>query len=249
MNFVKMHGLGNDFIVIDEREEAFEGDRSKFAEEYCNRNFGIGADGVLWIQDSEKADVKVVMRNSDGSSMEMCGNGIRCIARFLIDAGHDGVVKAETDAGIIEIEQVGDLYRVNMGMADELGAGVVKGYDVVNISMGNPHAVIFEDVVDWKEAGKEIEHDSAYPDRTNVEFVTVKGKDRIKVNVWERGAGATLACGTGACAALVAASSAGKTDRIAYVELAGGVLEVEWKINGQVMMTGPAEEVFKGVIP
>jgi diaminopimelate epimerase len=248
MNFVKMHGLGNDFIMIDETEHQFNGDRKAFSVKYCSRNFGVGADGVIFMQPGKEFKMQII--NADGSEAEMCGNGIRCMAKYLMDRNlAKSPVSIETGAGTLVVEKNSNEYRVDMGEGKILGKKNSNGQELITVSMGNPHAVIFvEDYdFDWKELGRKIETDSAvFPQKTNVEFVKVLSEKKIMVNVWERGAGPTLACGTGACATLVAGASVGKTGRKADIVLPGGTLHIEWLENGHVMMTGPAEEVFAG---
>jgi len=288
--FTKMHGLGNDFIVIDGLSVPHEKflDQKKaltpeFARKVCDRRYGIGADQILWLKPPKTKKAVAVMEviNADGTKAEMCGNGIRAVALFL-DRGKNlpsngskafksqskskssKVYPIETGAGLLLVEVSGDDVRVDMG-PPKLGQKIerldVEGKAVSfrEVSMGNPHAVIL--VSDLKSypaeiEGPAIEKSARFPKRTNVEFVEVmkagskKGAGKIKVRVWERGAGFTLACGTGACASAVVAIAAGKVSSPVEVELPGGSLLIEW--NGDprhsVFMSGPAEEVFRGVI-
>ncbi len=252
MKFCKMHGIGNDFIVIDLIKDSYDEDWSAFAVKYCDRNTGIGADGVLLVEPSERGSAFMRLINADGSHAEMCGNGIRCVARYMMER-HDvsSPVKVDTPAGLMTIERVNGQYRVDMGVGSLQGDSRVAvaetSYVASKVSMGNPHAVIFVDDFDfdWMKHGKRIEHDSQFPKRTNVEFVKVLSDSELDVKVWERGAGATLACGTGACASLVAAHRAGKAGKRATIHLRGGDLEVEI-VGDRVFMTGPAEFVFEG---
>lgn len=273
LEFTKMHGLGNDFIIIDAtRETPFE-DNSKAAVALCDRNFGIGADGIILIVPSEKEDIKMRIFNSDGSEAEMCGNGIRCFAKYVYEKGiiKKTKIKVETLAGVMEPELnlSGDTVtsvRVNMGpprlMREEIPMIGPRGkviseplkvddteYLITCVSMGNPHCVIMvEDLfsVSLRDIGPKIENNPLFPQKTNVEFVKVLNPEEIKMIVWERGAGETLACGTGACASVVATAINKKTGRKVVVHLPGGDLFIEWSEDNNVYMTGPAEEVFSG---
>jgi len=283
LSFTKMHGLGNDFIVIDDRAEELD-----FAPEavewFCDRNFGIGADGLMLIRPAtvEEADFSWWFRNSDGSVAEMCGNGIRCFAKYVVDhalipADQDAVT-VETAIGLMHIS-VTRAYDGTMHMATvDMGVPILKPaeiptdmrcgsnddmvincpietelgcFNVTPISMGNPHCVIFVDDVEeapvW-ELGPLIETHPLFPKKTNVEFAQIMGDDRIRLRVWERGVGETLACGTGACATAVATALNCLGGREAVVELPGGELAIRWAEDNHVFMTGPAEEVFSGAI-
>lgn len=258
INFVKMHGLGNDFILIDGREANLEGLSLKdLAVEQCDRHFGIGADGLLIVLPSEKADYRMRIFNPDGSEPEMCGNGIRCFAKYVYekDKLKKDVISIETLAGIIVpalIIEKGILIgaEVDMGTPEDLGEVKLQSYAFRKISMGNPHAVAFVDdlaKVNLSEVGPKVENDPHFPNRTNVEFVKVINDKEIEVAVWERGAGETLACGTGACAAVVAGVLTKKTKRRVLVHLPGGNLEVEWEEeDNHVALRGPAQKVFEG---
>lgn len=274
MKFSKWQGCGNDFIYIDGRNLNI--DYAAFAKKYCDRHFGIGADGVLILEDTNEADVCMRIINADGSEPEMCGNGIRCFARALYDFG---IVKKEeftvkTGAGILTpkiILENGKItgIRVDMGKprlnAAEipvvgLGDGQIinkpievlgKTYDITCVSMGNPHAVVFVDDVkkcDIENLGRHFETHKAFPNKTNTEFVQVIDRNRLRMRVWERGAAITLACGTGTCASVVAAVLNDKTERKVEVTLDGGILNIEWLDDGHIFMTGPAEIVFEGEI-
>ncbi len=280
MDFVKMHGLGNDFILTDCLNKSL-GDSSflsYLAKKLCDRNFGIGADGLILILPSSKADLRMRIFNFDGSEAQMCGNGIRCFAKYayenkLISKNKFAV---ETLAGIITPELIfQDLknkkvlrIKVNMGtpklrrreipMNGEDTPKVVneilkinpeQTFKITCVSMGNPHCIIFVDDVQSipvDEIGPKIENHSFFPEKTNVEFIHILNRKEINFRVWERGVGETLACGTGACAALVAAVLNNKTDRKATIHLQGGDLDIQWANDGNIYMTGPAELVFRG---
>lgn len=260
--FVKMHGLGNDFVIIDFRAGLpARPDFSGLARRLCPRRFGIGADGLVAMCDSQVADLGMRIFNPDGSEAEMCGNGIRCLAKYAYE--HGGVPKAEmsieTPAGIKTVNLVVEAGRVtqvavDMGPPDFGAVGVplrvgTHTFSMTALSMGNPHCVIpVQDLsaVDLESLGPVIESLPLFPQRTNVEFVQVLAPDHLKARVWERGAGATLACGTGACAALAALARQDLSLRRAVVDLPGGSLQIEWRADGHVIMTGPASEVFRG---
>lgn len=268
MKFTKMHALGNDFIVIDTRTLKIHSP-DKLARKICDRHFGVGADQVLLLGDSDSADYRMQIFNADGSEVEMCGNGIRAIAKYVWDRGlsDNDVLHIETLAGIIRPERVDGLIRVDMGepvldgrsIPVELDGTVVDhrlevddtAFDITCVSMGNPHAVIFvEDVEDFPVSryGPLIENHPLFPNRINVEFIEVLGSAELKMRVWERGAGETLACGTGASASAVASVIKGLTDRKVTIHLRGGDLVIEWTDDNRVYMTGPATEVFEGEI-
>lgn len=275
--FTKMHGLGNDFVVISALDglPIPEERLPDFARFVCDRHFGVGADGVLWLLPSKKADFLMRLINSDGSEAEMCGNGIRCVAKWFYDRDYakSETVQVETLAGIKTVwvqPERGQAVAVTVDMGEPIfdpsiipttlgssgealevplhveGAGAF----IVNaVSMGNPHCVIFADAIDklpLEVIGPKLEHHPAFPKRTNVEFVQVLSPTKLKVRVWERGAGLTLACGTGACASLATAVRTGRTERKATVHLPGGDLEVEWREDSHIYMTGLAVEVFRG---
>jgi diaminopimelate epimerase len=276
MKFTKMHGLGNDFVMVDclrERlEEAALGD---LARRICDRHFGVGADGVILAEPSEKADFRMRLINADGSEAEHCGNGIRCVAKLIYDHGHTrntqitvetvgriNVLSLVTRDGKVESARV-DLGEPNFQRGSLPMTGVptdeaveeklqVDGtvVAVTGISMGNPHAVAFvEDVERFpvEKIGPLLETHAVFPRRANVEFIQVLSRDELQMRVWERGAGETLACGTGACASVVAAARTGRAGRSAVVHLRGGDLRIEWADDNHVYMTGPAVTVFEGV--
>lgn len=276
MDFTKMHGLGNDFIVVA-GEPKLPDNAAALAIELCNRFFGIGADGLVYILPSEKADFMMRIMNSDGSEAEQCGNAIRCVSKYVYDHGM-------TDKEEITIETIGaGVQKVQLSVQDgkvatvrvDMGQPILKGTQVPTtidqdvvlghpievdgrefrftaVSMGNPHCVIYvDDAVsfDLQAWGPKLETHPLFPRKINVEFVTVKSRDYADMRVWERGAGPTLACGTGACATLVSSVLNGLTDRKATVSLKGGDLYIEWnEEDNHVYMTGPAQEVFHGTV-
>ena len=281
IQFSKYHGLGNDFVLIDNRHQADPCLTPDDAVKWCDRHFGIGADGVIFVlpgQSSEgygKTDYTMRIFNSDGSEPEMCGNGIRCMARFVAhldgqDISTEPTYRIHTLAGLISPQLNADgQVRVDMGepqlqanqipttLSDADGKVVAqpmeiggKTWDVTCVSMGNPHCITFVDdisTIDLAGIGPQFEHHPVFPQRTNTEFIEVVRSDYLKMLVWERGAGATLACGTGACATLVAGVLNGKCDRQATIELPGGCLAIEWpESDNHLYMTGPAELVFTG---
>lgn len=275
MQFSKWHGQGNDFVIVNGFQEKLN-DYRQAAIAVCDRHFGIGADGLVILLPAATADAdfKIRIFNSDGSEAEMCGNATRCIARYVYENGLSektsltletlaGYIKPEIifEAGQIkticvdmgeprlqrnEIPMTGpeDLQAVNIPLE---AAGVT--YGITCVSMGNPHCVIFVDditAVDLSAVGPVIETHSLFPRKTNVEFVQVLSSNKVRMRVWERGAGITLACGTGASATLVASVLNKKTDRAVTVELDGGDLFVEWRDDNHIYMSGPAIEVFRG---
>lgn len=273
MRFSKWHGIGNDFVIVDGFKEQVADYRAA-AIQICDRHFGIGADGLVFVLPSETADFQMRIFNSDGSEAEMCGNVTRCVARFVYENGLTDKTKITLDtlAGLIKPELVfsGDEItgaKVDMGeprlkralipMAGNPQEQAVnvpveidgRVYYGTAVSMGNPHFVIFVDnldSVDLAGVGPKIETHPDFPRKTNVEFVQVANKEELRMRVWERGAGITMACGTGACATLVAAALSGKSDRKAVIRLDGGDLTVEWGTDNHIYMSGPAVEVFRG---
>lgn len=276
MKFVKYHGIGNDFVLVDAR--GMERDWPTLARAICQRHFGVGADGLIIALPSGQAQARMRIFNPDGSEAEMCGNGIRCFARFLLEEGilpqGTSRLTVETLAGLqeLEVRRQGSqtLVQVDMGpprlsppeipvdlpaetyrrVVDYALAVEGRRIDITCVSMGNPHAVAFvtEPVAEFPllELGPKVEHHPLFPRRVNFEVARVLGRGHMEVRVWERGAGPTLACGTGACAAVVAASLHGWVDREVGVSLPGGSLHVAWDGQGPVYMTGPAERVFTG---
>lgn len=279
--FSKYHGLGNDFILVDNRQQPDLLLTAEQAIKWCDRNFGIGADGVIFALPGQNGtDYTMRILNSDGSEPEMCGNGIRCLAKFIagletadgMPAAPPKAYTVHTLAGTITpMLQPDGQVTVDMGepilKADQIPTTLVAADDrvisqpletagekwvVTCVSMGNPHCITFvEDAaaIDLVQLGPQFEHHAAFPQRTNTEFIEVISHDYLKMRVWERGAGATLACGTGACASLVAGVLTERCDRAATVELPGGPLQIEWSAtDNRVYMTGPAERVFTGVM-
>lgn len=280
IKFVKMEGIGNDYIYIDCTQKELK-NKSELARVLSDRHFGVGSDGLILIEQSQKADFKMQIFNPDGSEAEMCGNGIRCVGKFVYDRGltNKTTLKIETLAGIkelklnIEDERVksvkvdmgepildyklipakdGKIYKSKDGIKF-YKVNINMNYDLKEltcVSMGNPHGVEFSNNIDKlniKEVGTLIERDSHFPNKVNAEFVEIIDKNNIKMRVWERGVGETLACGTGACASVVASILNGYTARNVTVELLGGKLDIEWnKENNHVYMTGPATTVFEG---
>lgn len=269
--FIKMQGLGNDFIVTEGKALPAGIDLPALARRLCDRHFGIGGDGLILRWPSERGVARMQILNADGSEPEMCGNGLRCLVKYvaLVDgASPEGLF--ETGAGLLEARLLADgQVRINMGApvleaeripALGFGPGTVvarpleadgRRFDVSLVSMGNPHCVIrVEDLAgfDFNRWGPRLESDSAFPARINVEFVEVRDAGHAAVKVWERGAGPTLACGTGACAVVVAGVLGGWLAPRAEIALPGGSLRIEWLDAGPVWMEGPAEPVFTGEI-
>ncbi|MBD2862627.1 diaminopimelate epimerase [Paenibacillus oceani] len=276
MNFTKMHGLGNDFIVIA-GESRLPDNAASLAVSCCNRFFGIGADGLVFVLPSDRADFMMRIMNSDGSEAEQCGNAIRCVAKYVYDNGL-------TDKTELAIETIGaGVQPVRLQVQDgkavsvtvDMGIPVLNGLSVPTtvdrnpvvdypveidgvtfrftaVSMGNPHCVVYVDDAagfDLYRWGPKLEQHPLFPKRVNVEFATVRSREYIDMRVWERGAGPTLACGTGACATLVASVLRGASGRRAVVSLKGGDLEIEWaEEDGRVYMTGPAVTVYRGTL-
>ena len=274
MKFVKMHGAGNDYVYIDCFRQTVE-DPESLAREISDRNFGVGGDGMILIEPSKQADVKMRIFNADGSEAEMCGNGVRCVAKYAFDHGlvDRTEITIEPGAGNLpltmfpnEREHI-DKVRVNMGSprltrgdlqmvgpADEQVINMAleildQTFHITCVSMGNPHCVIYVDDLDdfaVKKYGYAIENHELFPRRINVEFVEVITPNEVRQRTWERGAGETLACGTGAAAVTVAGLLTGRTEGMLLNHLTGGDLEMEWDGKGDVFMTGPAAEVFSG---
>ncbi len=275
VEFSKYQGLGNDFILVDNRHLAEPIITPEQAIAMCDRHFGIGGDGVIFaLPGKEGTDYTMRIYNSDGSEPEMCGNGIRCLAKFISDLEGNGEVnksyKIHTLAGVIvpRLENNGEV-TVDMGEPELLATKIpttlvgvegkviaqplevaAQNWLVTTVSMGNPHCITFvEDskAIALEQIGPLFEHHEVFPQRINTEFIEVIKPDYIKMRVWERGAGITLACGTGACASVVAGVLNSKCDRACTVELPGGCLGIEWSAgDNRVYMTGPATEVFKG---
>ncbi len=272
--FTKMHGIGNDYVYVDCFAHPVA-DPAGLARLVSPRRTAVGADGVILICPSTTADVRMEMYNADGSRGEMCGNGIRCVAKYAWDHGlsRANPMRVETDAGTKLLD-----LRLRGGQVDEvtvdMGTPILDGpripvaaegrvvdaplqiagttYQITCVSMGNPHCVVFVpdvDGLDLERIGPTFEHHAFFPKRVNTEFIRIDGPNALTMRVWERGSGETAACGTGACAALVAAALTGRAERTATVHLRGGDLRIEWRAgDDHVLMTGSATEVFSGTI-
>jgi len=278
MKFTKMQGCGNDYVYVNGMEEKIAPEKKAEVVRFLSdRHFGIGGDGVIFINDAKEADFEMEMYNADGTRSEMCGNGIRCVAKFVYDKGltqekNISIVSAGKvkylDLTVDENNKV-SMVKVNMGspiLVPEQIPAVFDGEQVVDepivvqgeefrvtcVSMGNPHSVVFVDQtgeMDLEEIGPHFEHHAAFPNRTNTEFVEVVDRNHVKMRVWERGTGETLACGTGCCATVVAAVLNGLTDTEVEVEVLGGKIQISWdREENLVYMTGPATTVFEGEI-
>ena len=275
MKFTKMQGLGNDYVYVNCFKETIE-NPPEMAKKVSNRNFGIGSDGLIMINPSEVADFEMEMYNADGSRSEMCGNGIRCVGKYVYDYGltEKEHISVETLAGIKYLDLTVEdgkvkLVKVDMGSPELVPENIpivadgdrvidepinVNGteYRMTGVSMGNPHAVVYvEDVkgLDIEKIGPAFENHERFPNRVNTEFVKVLDQNTVEMRVWERGSGETMACGTGACAVAVACILNGLTEDKVTVKLLGGDLQIEWdKEADKVYMTGPAEVSFDGEI-
>ena len=276
MEFIKVHGLGNDFILLE--QAAYEGrDLAKLAIRLCDRHTGIGADGLLLVAapGREDADIRMRIINQDGSEAEMCGNGIRCFARYVFEQGlvSGTEFRVETKAGVmvphisVEDGRVKDV-KIDMGkpalerqaipmdgsagtvLAEKLVLEDGSSYAITSMFMGVPHTMVFVDSLSDElvsSVGRRIEKNPVFPQGTNVNFVVIHGRSKIEVRTWERGAGATLACGTGCCASAVAACLNGYTDRNVTVQVQLGSLQIQYAADETVWMSGPAEIVYRGV--
>lgn len=257
--FMKMHGLGNDFVILDSRGGPARV-TAALAQAMGDRHRGVGFDQLAEIRDSEAADIALDFWNSDGSRAGACGNATRCVGDHILrDLARDEIT-IETARGILTARRAGDLVSVNMGapILDWAGVPLAQGVDTAHlpiagdpaaVGMGNPHCIFFvpdAEAVDLPAEGAAVEHHPLFPEATNVEFVSLTTPDRLRMRVWERGAGVTLACGSGACAAAVAAHRRGLTGRRVTIDLDGGALEIDWRDDG-VWMTGPVAHVFDGV--
>jgi diaminopimelate epimerase len=282
LEFTKMQGCGNDYVYLVANKQR-PVDPAKLSVKVSDRRFGIGGDGLIMLAPSSQADIKMEMYNADGSRGEMCGNGIRCLARLAYESGiaRKNPIAVETDCGIKSVALTFSNGKVD-GATVDMGEPILEGREIpvdadgkiiehplevggrsakiTAVSMGNPHCVAFVnddtiwklDVYEFARLGRQFEHHKFFPKRVNTEFILPISRNHLKMRVWERGSGETLACGTGACAALVAGVLTGRADRKAVVELRGGNLEIEWRESGEranhVFMTGEAVEVFRGEI-
>jgi diaminopimelate epimerase len=277
MKFTKMHGIGNDYVYVNTFDQPAPSDPARLAVAVSDRHFGVGSDGLILIGPSDFADARMRMFNADGSESEMCGNGVRCVAKYIHDHGiaRKPRVTVETGRGVLTLDlevEAGRArrVRVNMGAPILQGSDIptklpgdppvnvplkVAGHDlrVTCVSMGNPHAVAYVDDVEAfpvEAVGAALERDASFPRRVNAHFVQVISPGEVRMRTWERGSGITLACGTGACAVCVAGVLTGKSGRKVLAHLPGGDLELDWpEDDGPVFMTGPATEVFTGEWP
>ena len=276
MRFTKMQGAGNDYIYVDLFREKLTGDVAKLAVAVADRHFGVGGDGLILIGPSERADARMRMFNADGSEAEMCGNGLRCVAKYVYDHGiaRKEQLTLETGRGILTVDlevKNGKAQRVRVDLGEPILEAakipttlpgdpptdaelVVEGeaFKFTCVSMGNPHAVAFVPEITDRlvhRVGPLVEKHEAFPRRVNVEFVKVNGRADADMRVWERGSGETLACGTGACAVAVAGVLTDRLDRRVTIHLLGGNLDIEWGADNHVYKTGPAVEVFSGDWP
>jgi diaminopimelate epimerase len=273
--FTKMHGIGNDYIYVDCFRNPMPHDPAGLSRRISDRHCGVGGDGLILICPSDKADARMRMFNADGSEAEMCGNGIRCVAKYVYDHGliRKPTITVETGRGVLTLDLevvAGSVHQVKVDMGEPILEGrliptslpgnppmnvPLPGHNlaVTCVSMGNPHCVIFvEEITDLlvHGTGPKVEVDPAFPRRTNVEFVRVNRPDDVTMRVWERGSGETMACGTGACAVAVASALTGRTQRRIAAHLRGGDLQLHWsESDNHVYMTGPATEVFHGTWP
>ncbi len=279
MRFTKMHGAGNDYVYVNCFEEPMPANPAALAQQVSDRHFGIGADGLILICPSSVADARMRMFNADGSESEMCGNGVRCVAKYVYDHGicRNNTLRIETGNGVLTLDLkiiAGLVQRVRVDMGAPIleparvpttlpGNSAYAGSPAANVdldlgdcrlqvtcvSMGNPHCITFVDEPTDQlvlQVGPRVENDPHFPNRINAEFVQVLSPDEVRMRVWERGSGETLACGTGACAVCVAGALTGRTNRKIRVHLPGGDLELEWAADNHVYLTGEAVEVFNG---
>ncbi|HXK32772.1 MAG TPA: diaminopimelate epimerase [Dehalococcoidia bacterium] len=278
LEFAKLHGTGNDFILVDAR--SLERDWPALARAMCDRHFGVGADGLILAAPSRRAPVRMRIFNADGSEAEMSGNGMRCLVKFAVDGGiveaPDDALDVETGAGVMSVRITrtqGRVTSVREGMGAprlepreipiaidappplkdvelQVAGQVIK---VTPVSMGNPHAILFQHgaVAEYPlhQIGPLVEHHALFPNRTNFEVVRMLEPGRAEMRVWERGVGETLSCGSGASAVMVAARLHGLADGALELSVPGGVLQLEWDGEGEVILTGPVEEVFRGMWP
>lgn len=263
MQFVKMHGIGNDYIFIDCFHETPPENPGALAVQMARYHTGIGSDGLALILPSEDADARMRLFNADGSEAPMCGNGIRCVGKYLYDSGlrRKETLRVDTNSGV-KILHMEIKNGVAVGATVDMGEPVADAEQITvkaagrdwtlrRVDVGSKHGVCFLDALPgdalFRQAGAELERNEAFPDRANIEFCQLIEKDRIAVRVWERGSGETMACGTGACAVTAAAILSGLTGRVCRVDLPGGALSIEWKASdNHIYMTGPAQIAFIG---
>ena len=262
MQITKMHGIGNSYIVIEDLQGKMKSKYSSLAKKLSDKSFGVGSDGILIVAKGKKAKYWMRIFNPDGSEAEMCGNGIRIFTRYLFDKkmiGKESIIEVGGSKGgkIVKTKISRNIVTVDMGKCEIRGTKTIeiggKKFDGITVSIGNPHFVIFsknseEAEQNAKKYGSAIENHTSFPNRTNVEFVAPKGKEESNVYVWERGAGPTLACGTGACASAFAAYKDNRTEQKVKVKLPGGTLNIEIKDDNRVIMSGPAEYIFSANI-
>ena len=262
MQITKMHGIGNSYIVIEDVQGKMKSKYSSLAKKLSNKSFGVGSDGILVVSKGRLAKYWMRIFNPDGSEAEMCGNGIRIFTRYLFDKkmiGKEATIEVGGSKGgkIVKTKINGNIVTVDMGKCEIRGAKTIeaggKKFDGISVSVGNPHFVIFsknseEAEENSQKYGSSIENHTSFRNRTNVEFVSPKSKEELNVYVWERGAGKTLACGTGACASVFAAYKDNRAGKKVKVKLPGGILNIEIKDDNRVMMSGPAEYIFSANI-
>lgn len=271
MDFTKMHGIGNDFIIIDDLDNKYIGNEKEIAKKVCDRHFSIGADGVIFVRKSQTSDIKMMIINSDGSYAAMCGNGLRCFTKYVYDRSivKKQFIDVETGDGIKKVK-INDYQgkartiEVNMGkgsftpydipsksnepIINKIISENHKTYSIISLRMGVPHTIILGKLADFDiNEGKNIENNKLFPEGTNVDFCEIESKTSIRVKTWERGAGSTLACGTGCCASFLAAHKIGLVDDNVNVHVDGGVLNIKL-VSDYVYMTGEAVETFTGSI-
>lgn len=265
--FIKMHGAGNDFVIVDARKNNFAPSAAQIRR-VADRHYGVGCDQFILLEAPRRqgADLYMHIYNPDGSAAEACGNATRCVAKLEFNAWKNKVVVIETKAGLLRAVEEGEVITVDMGAARfgwqdiplsmeadtlALDLKIADLPKAVGVNMGNPHAVFFIDDADKFPVavyGPQVEHHSLFPQRTNVEFAQIVSRNDIRMRVWERSAGITLACGSAACATLVAAVRRGLTERKVSMQLDGGVLQLEWLDNNHVLMAGPVAFSFSGVL-
>ena len=254
IKFTKLHGNGNDFILIDEYQNEIVKDKAEFAATYCDRRFGIGADGVLFLSKSDCADIRMQLFQPDRSEAEMCGNGIRCLAKYAIDEGYitgAGSFAIETIVGVLTVDLDDEWIKVDMGTPEWGGVREINGYKVHSVNTGVPHAVIFVDDIKIAidEIAPKIRYAPVFPEGANVNFVKVKSGSEIMIRTYERGVEAeTLSCGTGAVASAYVARRLGRTGDRVVVRTAGGSLCISFAADGVAFMAGGAVRVYDGVI-